>query len=332
MTEPDPPLDETVVLVDADGTVAGTAARSAVRLGNLRHASTAVLVRNSAGEVYLHRRAPTKDWAPGHHDAAAGGMLRPGEDAAGSARRELAEELGIDVGVDALVPRGLSAYDDATVAVVEHVFEVVWDGPVTFADGEVVAGAWVSLADLAGRLADPSYAFVPDTRALLRRLADDGVGDWGHLRVVDAARAAGLSFTVTRHGQVRSLEEAAAARGVRPAAIVKSLVVRLADDDYRFVLVPGDRQISWPLLREALGVSRASMPTTATAYDVTGFRRGAITPLGSRRPWPVLVDASIGGQVSLGAGAPGVALTVESDELVRAVDARVGAFTALPAT
>ena len=54
---------------------------------------------------------------------------------------------------------------------------------------------------------------------------------------------------MTRHGPVRSLAEAAAARGVEPAAIVKTLVVRVTDDDYRFVLVPGDREIAWPKLR-----------------------------------------------------------------------------------
>ena len=43
----------------------------------------------------------------------------------------------------------------------------------------------------------------------------------------------------------RSLDEAAKARGVAPSAVVKTIVVRLADDDYRFVLVPGDREIAW---------------------------------------------------------------------------------------
>jgi Cys-tRNA(Pro)/Cys-tRNA(Cys) deacylase len=61
-----------------------------------------------------------------------------------------------------------------------------------------------------------------------------------------AITAAGLTFDVTRHGPVRSLDEAASARGVAPADIIKTLVVRRADDDYLFVLVPGDRTISWP--------------------------------------------------------------------------------------
>ena len=140
---------------------------------------------------------------------------------------------------------------------------------------------------------------------------------------IEAAWRLGLAHTVTRHGPVRSLAEAAAARGLEPRAIVKTIVVRLADEDYRFVLVPGDREIAWPKLRSALGVNRISMPSKEVALAVTGYERGTITPLGSTRAWPVVADAAVTGRVSLGGGAHGVALTVDADELVRVLDATV---------
>jgi prolyl-tRNA editing enzyme YbaK/EbsC (Cys-tRNA(Pro) deacylase) len=71
-------------------------------------------------------------------------------------------------------------------------------------------------------------------------------------RAVAALEAAGLEHTVRTIGKVSSLVEAAAALGVEPAGIVKTLVVRRAEDDYLFVLVPGDRTISWPKLRALL--------------------------------------------------------------------------------
>lgn len=133
---------------------------------------------------------------------------------------------------------------------------------------------------------------------------------------------AGIDFTITRHGPVSSLEEAAAKRGVRPADIIKTLVVRRSDDDYLFVLVPGDRQISWPKLRAHLDVSRLSMPDAATAKDVTGYERGTITPFGSIHAWPVIADQTVTRRrISIGAGGHGVAALVDADDLVRVLDA-----------
>jgi Cys-tRNA(Pro)/Cys-tRNA(Cys) deacylase len=144
---------------------------------------------------------------------------------------------------------------------------------------------------------------------------------------VTAAEALGLDFVVTRHGPVRSLEEAASARGVEPSQLVKTMVVRLADDDYRFVLVPGDREIAWPKLRALLEVNRLSMPSAQVALEVTGYERGAITPLGSTRAWPVIADAHVQGVVSLGAGEHGVALTVDAAQLVDLLRATVADVT-----
>ncbi|MEP7091809.1 MAG: NUDIX domain-containing protein [Nocardioidaceae bacterium] len=172
-------MPEIVALVDSSGAVVGRAERSVVRRDNLLHAATAVLVRDGDGRIYVHRRSPEKDWAPGHHDAAAGGVLVDGEEPAASAARELAEELGIS-GAD-LHPLGLSVFEDETTRCVEHCFETTWTGAVQHADGEVVWGAWMSLTELDAHLADPGWPFVPDTRALLTRLARSGTGDYAVL-------------------------------------------------------------------------------------------------------------------------------------------------------
>ncbi|HET7529560.1 MAG TPA: YbaK/EbsC family protein [Mycobacteriales bacterium] len=150
----------------------------------------------------------------------------------------------------------------------------------------------------------------------------------GEEAALAALAAAGVPHRVIRHGPVRSLAEAAAARGVDPPDVVKTLVVRRADDDYLFVLVPGDRTISWPKLRTLLGVSRLSMPDAGTAQQVTGYERGTITPFGSRRDWPVVADQRIVGRtVTLGAGAHGVAVAVAAEDVVRALGAQVADVT-----
>jgi Cys-tRNA(Pro)/Cys-tRNA(Cys) deacylase len=147
-----------------------------------------------------------------------------------------------------------------------------------------------------------------------------------------AARDLGLDHEVVVIERARSVEEAAERIGVPTDRLLKTLVVRRAEDDHLLVLVPGPRQIDWPSLRRHLGVSRISLPDADAAREATGYERGTITPLGARGGWPVLADASIAGagRVAIGAGAHGVSLLVDADELLRALDAEVVGLTDPP--
>ena len=49
-----------------------------------------------------------------------------------------------------------------------------YDGPITHQIEEIAWGGWLTWAELRERLADPSWGFVPDGRALLDRLLADG--------------------------------------------------------------------------------------------------------------------------------------------------------------
>jgi Cys-tRNA(Pro)/Cys-tRNA(Cys) deacylase len=138
----------------------------------------------------------------------------------------------------------------------------------------------------------------------------------------------GLEHRVIRHGAVDSLAGAAAARGVPVPDVVKTLVVRRGEGDYLFVLVPGDRVISWPKLRALLGVSRLSLSDAAAARAATGYERGTITPFGSTRAWPVIADERLRGRtVTLGGGEHGVAVAVDADATVAALAATVADVT-----
>jgi prolyl-tRNA editing enzyme YbaK/EbsC (Cys-tRNA(Pro) deacylase) len=66
-----------------------------------------------------------------------------------------------------------------------------------------------------------------------------------------------------------------------------------------------------------------SLPDQDEARDVTGYERGAITPFGASRRWPVIADPGVAGQdrVAIGGGAHGVNLHVRGDDLVRVLDA-----------
>jgi Cys-tRNA(Pro)/Cys-tRNA(Cys) deacylase len=142
------------------------------------------------------------------------------------------------------------------------------------------------------------------------------------------SRLVGASYTTNEHGPVGSLEEAARLRGVEPRAIIKTIVIRRAEEDHVFVLVPGDRVIDWPKLRDVLGERRLSMPDADEALEVTGYVRGTITPFGARSDLPVVADARVHGMtVSIGGGDHGKSLTIDGDELVRVLGATVAYVT-----
>ena len=92
----------------------------------------------------------------------------------------------------------------------------------------------------------PGPAISRPWEVLLARDGEQGVSDDDSDRAVAAAGQLGLAVDVTRHGPARSLEEAAAARGVAPHQLVKTMVVRVSEGEHVFVLVPGDREIAGP--------------------------------------------------------------------------------------
>ena len=142
---------------------------------------------------------------------------------------------------------------------------------------------------------------------------------------IEALEAAGVPFRVVQTEIARSAEESASFQGIPVGSLLRSILVRRAADDYLFVLVPGGRRFDWPKLRAHLGTNRLTLPDQEEAKEETGYPRGAITPFGARRPWPVIADASIEGLevVAIGGGAHGVNVHLAPPDLVRATGAEV---------
>ena len=137
-----------------------------------------------------------------------------------------------------------------------------------------------------------------------------------------ALEALGIPHQVFRHvGPVDSLEQAARERGQRPEQVVRSILFRLGEDQYLMALVAGPSQISWKKLRKHMGRSRLTMATEEEVLAVTGYRIGAVSPFGTIRSLPVLVDPGLirEDQISLGSGLRGVAIMMRTKDLVLAL-------------
>ena len=142
---------------------------------------------------------------------------------------------------------------------------------------------------------------------------------------IDAVAVAGVPYAVVRTERASSAAESAAFQGIPVEALLRTIVVRRGQDDYLFILVPAGRRFDWPKLRAHLGVTRLSLPDAAEARAATGYVRYTITPFGSSRAWPVVVDASVVdlALVAVGGGDHGVNLHLAPRDLVAALAAEV---------
>ena len=137
----------------------------------------------------------------------------------------------------------------------------------------------------------------------------------------------GIPHQVFRHtNPVTSLEQAARERGQRPEQVVRSILFRIAEDEFVMVLVAGPAQISWKLLRQLLGKSRISMATEDEVLAVTGYRIGTVGPFGIPRQLRVLIEAGVLSEeeISIGSGMRNTAVMLRSADLRRGLkDAEV---------
>ena len=177
---PDPdPAAEPVAVYDAAGAVVGVATRGEVYARSLWHGVGGVLLRSGDGAcVYVHRRSATKLVMPGLHDCWAGGVVGPGEDPAGTAARELAEELGV-TGVP-LTRLFTLVYDEGAGGLRSHLF--AFEAPVRRAGAPPARGGGRRVVDAGPGAARPAggpgvavRAGRPDARrAVVRRAGRRG--------------------------------------------------------------------------------------------------------------------------------------------------------------
>jgi Cys-tRNA(Pro) deacylase len=135
-------------------------------------------------------------------------------------------------------------------------------------------------------------------------------------------RALGVPFREVRHpGPIHSLEQAAQERGQRPEQVVRSILFRLAQDEYAMVLVAGPQQVDWKALRRRLGQSRLTTATADEVRAVTGYEIGAVSPFGLPRPVRVLLDETVTreAEVSIGSGERGATIILSTADLLRAL-------------
>jgi len=160
------PAEELVQIVDRNNNPVGVEPRRIMRAHGLIHRASYILVFNASNELYIQKRTMTKDIYPGYWDVAAGGVMLAGESDLDSARRELAEELGItDARLDFLFHH---YYESGDNKVWGAVYRCCHEGPFILQAEEVTCGEFASLNEVMRR--HETEPFTPDGIEILTRL------------------------------------------------------------------------------------------------------------------------------------------------------------------
>ncbi len=133
-------------IVDADGTVIGSATRGECHNGSkLLHPVVHLHLFDEQGRLYLQQRPLWKDIQPGKWDTAVGGHIDFGEEVDVALRREAREELGV-VGFE---PRFLLKYlfESEREKELVYVFSTIYMGEVRPSD-ELDGGRFWSLSEI----------------------------------------------------------------------------------------------------------------------------------------------------------------------------------------
>jgi Cys-tRNA(Pro)/Cys-tRNA(Cys) deacylase len=146
-------------------------------------------------------------------------------------------------------------------------------------------------------------------------------------RAVEVARRAGIAHTVHEyaHDARSSLREggrgyaleAVDALGIDARRVFKTIVVGV-DGRPGLAVVPADAEVDLKAVADALGGRKASIAPPAEAERATGYVLGGISPLGTRRALPTVVDASAAAwpTIHVSAGRRGLEIELAAADLV----------------
>src|SRR5690606_15295994 len=124
------------------------------------------------------------------------------------------------------------------------------------------------------------------------------------------AQKAGIAFKVHEYQHDPAAEsygeEAAAALGLDPACVFKTLLVSLSGhkSPLAVAVLPVSHRLSLKAIAKALGAKKADMAAPKAAERSSGYVVAGISPLGPQKPLPTVIDSSAEAlpQVNVSAG------------------------------
>jgi Cys-tRNA(Pro)/Cys-tRNA(Cys) deacylase len=129
-----------------------------------------------------------------------------------------------------------------------------------------------------------------------------------------------------------SAENVAAKIGLPPEQVFKTLVARGDKTGILLACIPGSAELDLKALAAASGNKKVDMVPLKEVQPLTGYIRGGVSPVGTKKPYPVYIDASLSAwsTIAVSAGIRGCQLIIAPGDLLRAVSGRAASSIGRP--
>lgn len=112
--------------------------------------------------------------------------------------------------------------------------------------------------------------------------------------------------------------------GLPPRQVFKTLVVRGERTGVMLACIPADAELDLKALAAAARDKKADLVPLKEVQGLTGYIRGGVSPVGTKKKYPVLIDASARdwAVIAVSAGMRGCQMLLSPEALGRAVEAQ----------
>jgi Cys-tRNA(Pro)/Cys-tRNA(Cys) deacylase len=121
-----------------------------------------------------------------------------------------------------------------------------------------------------------------------------------------------------------SAPHVAQAIGMPPEQVFKTLVVRGDRTGVLLACIPGSAELNLRSLAAASGNKKVDLVPVKEVLGLTGYIRGGVSPIGTRKPYPLYLDetADLWEVISVSAGLRGTQMLLAPADLARVVEAQ----------
>lgn len=121
-----------------------------------------------------------------------------------------------------------------------------------------------------------------------------------------------------------SASHVAASMGKPLNQLYKTICLENEQKRHAFFLIPGDMDVDLKAAAKAWGAKKASPVPMKELEALTGYIRGGVSPIGSKKPFPVFLHESAKQKetIIISAGKRGAQLELTPDDLLRFMNGR----------